>query len=163
MTDRAVLVFTKKNLADFESAGGSRAWKLNRKTMADIGFAVFCRNAKREDTSHAGSHRQGFLVAKVAGVVPAPLNENRFMILFDEVADIEMDELWMKDRNPIRYVNLSEIGINPDHLEFRPFEGNSQSDTKKSLPDGITISEAKRGLAISFGVDESSIEIVIRG
>jgi hypothetical protein len=67
---------------------------------------------------------------------------------------------------------LQELGIDPATLHFEPMplitEIQHSNENKVILEEehkskGLTIPEAKKGLALTFGVNPDAIEIVIRG
>jgi hypothetical protein len=59
------------------------------------------------------------------------------------------------------------LGINPDQLEFEPVPAVTTfprpSAAAPSIPMKLTIAQAKRALAATFGVTPDAIEITIRG
>src|ERR1700691_5381324 len=71
--------------------------------------------------------------------------------------------------NPVSYRSLDHLGIDPSTFEWRPMperrETASVAPSPSPRPDvsGLTMAEAKQGLAITFGVQPEAIEIVIRG
>ena len=77
------------------------------------------------------------------------------------------------------FVLLLEPGIDPERLDFQPMpaagatsEGantsgtvpvNTVGTTPAEVPTRMTIAEAKRALAATFGVSPDAIEITVRG
>src|SRR3954447_18968388 len=105
---------------------------------------------------------------KIEDVVPAA-RKGRFLILFSEYAVIDVPDAWDGGRNPVSYRSLKRLGLDPSKLSWKPMP-----ERRKPAPDvnpagakseaaGLTMAEAKKGLAISFGVKPDAIEIVIRG
>ena len=69
------------------------------------------------------------------------------------------------NRNPVSYVELDDLGIDPDKFEFI-----TASDVKPEAPQEadtddrpLTMAQAKQGLALTFGVPPEAVEITIRG
>jgi hypothetical protein len=63
---------------------------------------------------------------------------------------------------------LEELGIDLKVLEFKSMPARTKELPPPPPPDrpktgGLTIAEAKAGLAIQFGVPAESIDIIIRG
>ena len=91
---------------------------------------------------------------------------DRYLIQFSEYAIVNVADVWKGDRNPVRYVeSLSELGIDPSTLNWLPMPAEKEAP-KADSPDGatpLTIPEAKKGLALTFGVPPEAIEITIRG
>jgi hypothetical protein len=78
------------------------------------------------------------------------------------------------DRNPVKYVSLEDFGIDPAKLTWEKMPepgilpqltGDLGNDTPAvtSAGRGLSMAEAKQGLALTFNVPPSSIEITIRG
>ena len=86
------------------------------------------------------------------------------MIAISEFARINYPDLWDHGRNPVRYASLEELGISLDGLEFQPMQtrGEPLAATER-CPTMLTIAEAKKALAATFGVKPEDIEITIRG
>ena len=71
----------------------------------------------------------------------------------------------------MKYVpSLDEYGVNPAELDWRPMppppstNGGARPSERAPGDDGpLTIAEAKRRLALTFGVLPDAIEITIRG
>ena len=91
------------------------------------------------------------------------------MIEISEFARISMPSIW-HGRNPVRYTHIQEVVFaDIRRLEFEPMP---QRDAAKpveqcaepaSSPHALTIAEAKKALALTFGVKPEAVEITIRG
>ena len=111
------------------------------------------------------------LIGKVSDVVHAAGHEDRYTIQFDEFARVSIPNVWKGDRNPVRYATLQELGIDPatlkwEHVPEHAPEINGEfapalKNTSSTSP--LTMAEAKKGLALTFGVAPEAIEITIRG
>ena len=136
-------------------------------------FAICTRNANADWVEGPEAHHSAFLVGKIRDVVPclptaenkeAP--ENRYLIQFSKFARVNIPEIWKGDRNPVKYATLEDLGIDPSTLKWETMP--EQSEKKNTLPKtpsglGLTLAEAKKGLALTFGVPPDAIEITIRG
>ena len=165
-----VMVLTAKSAEELRQIGGSGDWRLNPKIVAVTDFVVCCRNVFHEGSRHTTNHGEGFLIAKIKGLKPSVESPGRLVIQFKEVAEIAMDKLWTGDRNPVRYTTLADLEIDLRSLDFQPLSEVREPVVAKNLkaidekePSGLTIAEAKKGLATTFSVDENAVEITIRG
>jgi hypothetical protein len=174
MTPRSesLVVFTGKSVESILGDGGTNWWRVDRNRARNCEFVLCTRNTKAEWSEGSEDHHSGFLVGRVSGVIPetsAP-GEDRFQIQFSEYARVNIPDAWKGDRNPVKYVpSLEEYGVNSAELDWQPTPPASAnrgllSDERPPGGDSpLTISEAKRRLALTFGVLPDAIEITIRG
>ena len=90
-----------------------------------------------------------------------------------EVARVDVPDVWKQWRNPVRYTTLEELGIDPATLNFEPMPTATPATSTTSTPATstagqtapamLTIAEAKKALAATFGVKPDAVEITIRG
>ena len=93
------------------------------------------------------------MVGKVKDVVPSTENEGRWLIQISEYALVDWPNEW-QGRIPVAYWKDDDYeGVDFKTLDYNPLE---------KLPRGLTIPEAKAGLARGLNVPESAIEIVVR-
>lgn len=174
MTSRSesLVVFTGKSMETILSDGGTNWWHVDRNRARNCEFVLCTRNTKAEWSEGPEDHHSGFLFGRVSGVIPKTneSGEDRFQIQFSEYARVTIPGAWKGDRNPVRYVtSLQEYGVNPAELEWRSMpspSANGGARPNERLPDDdghLTITEAKRRLALTFGVLPDAIEIIIRG
>jgi hypothetical protein len=156
-----VVVFTRKGMDTIFAQGGSGDWVANVERLDRCSYLVATANAHSRLTEHPESmHAHAFLVGKIAGVKDAPENPGRSIIQLSEYAEIDIPDAWGGQRNPVRYLDLSEIGIDPAQVPWKPFPTELE-ETHDPIP-ALTIEEAKRGLSKKLGVTPESIEITIR-
>ncbi|MGY5210041.1 hypothetical protein [Nocardia gipuzkoensis] len=165
-TEDTVVVFTGKSPEQILSEGGSQAWKLDPLRAKKCTWLVCTQNAHNYEAKGNEPHGSAFLVGRISRISPAPEEDGRWMIEFSEYARISQPNVWTGDRNPVRYTNLGTLGINLEGVDFQEMERDPAA-TKPAAPAaasaGLTIAQAKAGLAETYGVDVDSIEIVIRG
>jgi len=105
----------------------------------------------------------------VKDVVPSPDRKgDYFLIQFSEYALVNVPNCWKGDRNPVKYSTLEELGIDPSTLKWQPMPKAGMSPTPEAPAPRIanmplTIADAKKGLAQTYGVAPEAIEITIRG
>jgi hypothetical protein len=163
-----IVVFTAQSVDRILNKGGTSAWKLSRNHARQCAYALCTRNAKADWVEGLEDHRAGFLLGKVKDVVPAPgAKDGRLLVQFSEFALINLPGAWNGDRNPVSYSTLSELGIDPSTLKWQPMpESKEVEKTHESLQRAantpLTLTDAKKGLALTFGVSPEAIEITIR-
>jgi hypothetical protein len=164
-----LVVFSGKSLDHVLQDGGSQSWKLDRNNAKHCTYLVCCRSGVNwvEGPEPRGS---AFLVGRISDVVPStePDCPNRWLVKISEFARVDIPDVWQGWRNPVRYTDLGSLGINPNTLIFEPMPEVVPRDVppvavKQTNAAPLTINEAKRGLALNFGVPPEAIEITIRG
>ncbi|WP_447742942.1 hypothetical protein [Variovorax boronicumulans] len=162
---KAICVFTARGRERIFSEGGSKAWVLDSARAARIAYVVCVQNRGFSDDwgeVTAPAHA-AFLVGKLDKVVEVPnesSNKSRYLLTFSEYAEIEVPDAWPGFRNPVWYTTLEEMNIDVSSLRFKPMP-KPGSDKEAEAP--LTIAEAKRRLALHFGVEPDDIEITVRG
>ncbi len=167
----AIGFFTSKSANRILAAGGIGSYVLSPANARRCKYAVLCRNARSKDSPrNSEPHRSAFMIGRITDVVPANWRKpgsdrNRWDVLFDEYALLDVPKVWEK-RSPVRYRNLEDFGIDPTTLDWKPMPErvavSGPSDVEDGVEDGMTIEDAKRGLAASFKVPPEAIEITIR-
>ncbi len=166
-TSNVIVVFTAKSTQRLLDEGGTSSWRLDRNNARQCEFAVCTRNAHADWVEDDEAHHSAFLVGRVKEVVVCPAKADRFLILFSEYATVDVPEVWTGDRNPVRYAeSLEALKINPATLEWQkmPVKPKTKPEPRsKSAGGPMTIAEAKKALALTFGVAPEAVEITIRG
>ncbi|MGK8506361.1 hypothetical protein [Nocardia asiatica] len=166
-TEDTVVVFTGKSPEQILSEGGSQAWKLDPLRAKKCTWLVCTQNAHNYEDFADGNepHGSAFLVGRISRISPAPKMDGRWMIEVREYARISQPNVWTGDRNPVRYTNLGALGINLEGADFQEMESDTAATRPTALAAsaGLTIAQAKAGLAETYGVAVDSIEIIIRG
>lgn len=169
-----IIVFTARSPSRIIKEGGSQAWVLNP-TRAKLCKWVICsqnlHNPDHDFSDATEPHGSAFLIGKVSAIVQSQErgSEDRWLIEMSEFARIEEPGVWKRWRNPVRYVSLAEVGIDVAHLKFESMPKATQAaPTHESKatpwpPATLTIAEAKKALAATFGVKPEAVEISIRG
>lgn len=162
----AIAVFTGKSLDHILQDGGSQSWVLDRNNARQCAYLVCCRSGVEWVEGHE-PRGSAFLVGRIDDVVASTENPARWLVRIRDYATVAVPDVWRGWRNPVRYTDLAELGIDLEGLRFQPMPvpGNvpRSAAPTRSAAQGLTIAEAKRGLAKSFGVSEDAIEITIRG
>jgi hypothetical protein len=175
---KCVVVFTNRGLGCLLEDGGSQAWKLNPDRVRKLTYVVCVQNRNDGDWGRP-THEQGegFLIGKISGVETNSegRESNRYIIKFDEYAEINVTKLWEKLgglRNPVHYLNDLEKYVDVDGLEWKRIHSSTGVPPGAASPavpnaaresHGLDIAEAKKALATFYRVPVTAIEIVIRG
>ncbi|WP_168702527.1 hypothetical protein [Gordonia paraffinivorans] len=165
-TENTITVFTAQGPTSILNEGGSGSWKLDPARARKCTYLVCTQNAYNAEpyADATNPHGSAFLVGKISRITPV---DDRWRIEFSEYALIDYPEVWGGHRNPVRYTNLDDLGIQLDGVEWKqaaPTEAVVSASTPEvAAPRALTIQEAKAGLAQTYGVDAGAIEIVIRG
>lgn len=163
-----MMVFTRESTEKMLQQGGSASWRLNEKRAQRYSYLICVRNnpGNRDGIEPNG---QAFLVAKIKDIAwsPDPQYPGRYIITFDQYAETQIDNVWQGWRNPVFYdVEPNDLGLDISELDFSKnmvkTDKNNFSQPYRETTSGLTINEARQGLAKTFSVDIDAIEITIR-
>jgi len=166
-----IVVFTARSPDRIVREGGSQAWVLNPARAKQCKWLVCTQNRHHPDHEFSDAteaHGSAFLLGKIAAVIQARGEVGRWMIAIDEYVRIDRPGVWDRGRNPVRYTSLRELGINSDGLEFHKLSSRGDGNAlirplAEAAPPGLTIAQARTGLAATFGVSPEAVEITIHG
>lgn len=165
----AVCVLTGRGVETMLDEGGSQAWVIDANRVRECEYVVCVQNHHQDYFPKAqisAPHHTAFLVGKLVGTAsPDSGNDekgNRKKLVFSEYAEIDLPNKWPGYRNPVFYGTLEEMGIDVATLKFQPMPVQERTQSA-DWTQPLTIAQAKAGLALSFGVATSDIEIVVRG
>lgn len=142
---------------------------MDRNHARQCAFAVCTRNANADKVEGREAHHSAFLVGKIKDVVPSPTSPGRYLIQFSEFSRVNIPDAWKGDRNPVKYAKLKELGIDPSKLKWERMPEPTEMSSPKTEVNALaadtplTMTQAKKGLALTFGVPPEAIEITIRG
>jgi hypothetical protein len=164
----AIAVFTANSRDEILEVGGSASWVVAEKQARRRQFLVCIRNARAVDFHDHEPHGTAFLVGRISGLKPYGQDKKgmqRWIIEINEYALIDYPEAWGEWRNPVKYTTLEELGIDLKKLTFKAMPKPTKTPPPPPDPPkkGLTIAEAKAGLALQFGVPQDAIEILIKG
>lgn len=171
-----IVVFTARSPERVVREGGSQSWVLNAVRAKNCQWLVCTQNRHNPDHEFSDAtepHGAGFLVGKVSAIRPSqePGDADRWQVAISKFARIDKPDLWDHGRNPVRYTSLAALGIDPTTLNWQPMpqaivvQPAAGVMTASGTPPAgtLTIADAKKALAATFGVDPDAIEITIRG
>lgn len=159
----ATVVLTARGRTEILETGGSQAWRLDAGKASKRSYVVCVQNRKPSWGTAEAEHHHAFLVGRVSSVTKTDGGKGeRWIINIDSYANIDIAEQWHGNRNPVSYRTLESMGINVDELDFQPMPNVEEVKSDlRSEPRPLTLDEAKKGLALKFGVNESDIKITI--
>lgn len=192
--DESVMVFTCKDKETLLKFNGSQSWVLNAKRVAKCKYLICTRNSKHPLSERVSGHAEGFLVGRVSNVSKslAPNYADRWIIEFDEYAEICVPNMWEGWQNPVRYRKTDDLSIDFEKLDFQKvperdheyisehmaneIRSSNDLDTDVINPgssatnlinqaenSGLTISEAKSALSLKYDLPVENIEIILKG
>lgn len=184
MAQRNVVeVFTNKSSDFMLDYGGSASWVMSLSSASALVYCVCCRNDARPREDDRGDRperrNEAFLVGKVSGIefVERQNDRDRYLIRFSEYAEVSVPNF--RDgttRNPVVYSDVEHCrvrGLDLDALDFKPMSSPTKrysrhgSHAMESTPDaqrpGLSMAEAKKGLALYFNVPVEAVQITISG
>ena len=192
MNSECILLWTgewMESLIGFKGTQGDRdGWKLDAKRAGKCEYVICVaeRNVRQMDDFH---HGQGIFIGKNLTVKKAILgHESKYMIEVEEYVEISdlpgSYELWGPSRNPVAYKNIEEMEellqvdfaamafkTAPDRrmdyvkevMNMRLDFYANEPDEEEEKEEGLSFSEAKKGLSLKYGVPVEDIEIIMRG
>jgi hypothetical protein len=167
-----LIVLTAARRDEILARRGSGDWVLNPDKASRCRYLVCCRKSRWDNRAEGIPARAAFLVGTIkaltqATTLPNARHQHRYHIEISDHAAIDIPNLWKPAwRNPVAYGSLAALGIRSPELAFAPIEGALAAGllAVPNAPAGrMTIAEAKKALAESFGVRPEDIEINIRG
>jgi hypothetical protein len=165
-----IVVFTAKSPDRIIRDGGSQAWVLNAARARSCKWLLCTQNRRNRDANESDAtepHGAAFLIGEISAIRPAieagRSRPQRWMIEISRFARIQVPGAWDHGRNPVRYESLADMKIETDTLDFEPMPSRDWGAPAPFRQTGLSIAEAKQGLAWTFGVKEDAIEITIRG
>ena len=148
---QSVIVFTFKDLETILKFNGSSSWKLNRKRAINCKYIIVTKNSLHKLSKNSTNHGMAFMVGKISNIIKAfeKRDDARWLIEFDEYAEISIPKFWTGNRNPVIYKNSNELDIDFEELDFKPapsrdmefIEKHEEETNKFFLKDEKAISE----------------------
>jgi hypothetical protein len=161
-TEDTIIVLTSKALQTMVLEGGCGHWRANETSIRRCKYIVATRNKRSTWVEGPEPHGTAFLIGEVSGAIPI---QDRYIVQMSRYAEINIADIWQSGgSNPVRYVNMYDLGIELSKVEWKKWpEQVEVTSTAASKTRPLTLLEAKKGLALTFGVEEDAIEITIRG
>ena len=126
MTQKPLVVFTYRPKHTILDERGSQAWALSPANARRCTHLVCTRNryfpdaSPEEQSAAQEEHGAAFLVGKITTVEPSPERPDRYIVRFDEYADLDPQPIvWPGARNPVWYPeDMEQLGIHVDMLTW---------------------------------------------
>lgn len=160
-----ITVFTRKSIDHIFDLGGTASWVLDRAKARRCKYVVCARNRFDANSEGHEEHASAFLVGKISDI--CAYGDGRNLIRFDEYADVDVPNVWKGWRNPVKYGDSGELEIDFESLDWHLMPAREpirvEAPPLSEASAGLTIAQAKIGLAKSYGVPADAVEITIRG
>ncbi|MCV4286484.1 hypothetical protein OH708_01055 [Pseudomonas capsici] len=189
--EKCVTVYTCRGRDRILREGGSQAWRIDMPKASKRKYLVCVQNRNQTWGQATAEHQSAFLIAKISSVTKSTEEDagDRSIIKISEFADIAVPNSWDGNRNPVAYTKLSDYGIhtrddledlawtrlgstfNVGEVDPQKMPGDDYVVATIDVPSSpatdelsaLSIDDAKRGLALKFGVGVQQIDITIRG
>ena len=122
----SILVFTHRSIEFLTKLNASTSWQLNQNRAMHCEYVICVRNTNSALAENDFPHGSAFLVGKISNVVQSlnlPRDEHRYMIEFEEYAEVSVPNVWQGWRSPVIYKDNNEIesiyNINFDTLSWK--------------------------------------------
>ena len=117
----SIFVFTYKSTDTLLKFGGSQSWKLDPKRVMKCKYIICVNNSQHVLSENLTNHGHAFLIGKISNVQKCygTVSSDRWIIQFDEYAEISLPNFWKGWRNPVIYSPTSDIGIDLDNINFK--------------------------------------------
>lgn len=161
-----VKVLTSKSVRLMFEESGTGIWAANAERVTRCKYVIMVRNHSLDRSSDEDwvsrddiPHGTAFLIGRGLSTIPHE-KPGRITIAFREYAEVNLPNSWDGRKNPVAYLNESDLELDLSSLEWKPFPRELAVPELHVRP--LTISEAKQGLAKSLGISVDNIEIIIR-
>lgn len=171
---QAIKVLTSVSASQIIRNGATGNWSAAAHKVADYPFVVCVRHGNHPASPKDVPHKTAFLIGRILKAVETDELDGkgnpRLLIMFDEYAEIKVPDVWGDSQNPVGYFDLEKAGINVTDLEFIPVADEDRIAVvgidkfeKGGEIVGISFEDARKGIALRYGVDPRAVEITIRG
>src|SRR5580692_6440075 len=98
---KAIVVLTQNSLTTLLEEGGSQAWKLDPYRAGRAQYVVCAHNHVESAAANNLAQGQAFVIGRISTITPAqpPHASDRYLIEFDEYAELDIPEFWDGSRN----------------------------------------------------------------
>lgn len=166
---RVVKVLTRQSRDDIVAKGYTGDWRADGEKLAHCKYVICVRNRRLPGELADVEHGHAFLIGKIYAVIDAA--DSRWKIMISEYTYCDEPDMWASGaQNPVRYLTIAEaekqLKRGFDEFQFAAVPEPLQIEAKSSTENvkdakPLTIPEAKAGLALTLGIREDQIEIVI--
>jgi len=164
-----VVVFTAKDINKTFEQGGAGNWKLNASRAKKCDYVILTANSHHRSSMHPKeNHGHAFLIGKISGLTQETYDDlgnkedDRWIIQMSEYAVVDIPDVWGGYQNPVKYVGISDYGIDLESLNWEPFPIEQIVKQENIGVPELTIAEAKLGISKKLGISPECIEIIVR-
>lgn len=161
-TTDAVMLFTAESADQIITTGGTQWWKAKLESLKKRPYVVATHSGHADWGKSKGT---AFLVGRISDIKESPENGWRKMLFIDKYALIDIAGAWPTgNRNPIAYVKLSKLGIDPDSLRWQDLKAPEtpvvQGPVATPKPSAV-VDQARLAIARAFSIDPSKVRISV--
>ena len=138
----SLIVFTHRSKELLLDLNGSLAWKIDPERARKCKYIVCARNTNHGLADLDVPHSSAFLIGKVSGISPAlnlPRDNDRWMVKFDEYAELNIPNAWDGQRWPVKYYEtetlLNKFDIDSESLDWNKVPDQDLSYIYKYFED----------------------------
>tara|TARA_Y100000816_G_C26029278_1_gene538744 strand:- start:138 stop:770 length:633 start_codon:yes stop_codon:yes gene_type:complete len=124
--EESIVVFTHRSKKLLLDLNGSLAWKIDPERVRKCKYIVCARNTNHGLADLDVPHSSAFLIGKVSGITPAlnlPRDNDRWMVKFNEYAELNISNVWDGQRWPVKYYEtdslLNKLDIDSESLDWK--------------------------------------------
>jgi hypothetical protein len=166
MDHDAVFVLTSKSLHTMIEEGGSGDWRAKEESIRRRRWIVGVRNRHSDWSQGEEDHGAAFIIGRIVGVKASASEPHRLVIQFDKYAHVNVPNAWSGSRNPVVYRNLSDLGIDPETLDWEDFPladygPNDEIGPRINPKASVVFDQAKAMIAAALSIDASTVRITI--
>jgi hypothetical protein len=150
----SLIVFTHRSKELLLDLNGSLAWKIDPERVRKCKYIVCARNTNHGLAELDVPHSSAFLIGKVSGISPAlnlPRDNDRWMVKFDEYAELNIPNAWDGQRWPVKYYEtetlLNKFDIDSESLDWNKVPDQDLSYIYKYFEDENEYLDRKEGKA----------------
>jgi hypothetical protein len=154
-SEKAMVVLNSRTIDQMHQDGGCGFWVAKATSVLGCQYVVSTYNS-RQKTIDGLSHGSAYMIGEIAGVTAI---KGRCLVRLSRLAEINVANVWTPGgSNPVHYEMLDSLDIDINDLDWKAWPGTETAAKKR----GLTIQDAKLGLAETFGVKPEQVEISIR-
>ena len=167
-TPDAIMILSRDEPQHVIAANGSGSWKINIAKRAEAVRWLILANK-------VDGKRRLTLLGKVVGfeLDKGGDNPGRYAVKIDAFCDLSGHGKSFdgKSSNPVQFVDAEQVlEFNPESCELLPVPKQSLRQSyerpgamaSRTPPKPLSITEAKAGLAATFGIEPEQVEIIIK-
>jgi hypothetical protein len=163
-----VAVFTCRSPERIVREGGSQGWILSPMRVKRFKWLICVQNQHNKDLDFSDAteaHGTAFLLGKISGVRRSEegSDQRRYLVEINEYARIAVPSFWDGNHNPVRYLSMADLGVDPSGLEWHSMPAQVPTvSTEEEASPGDVVAQARTRIAAAYGVKPSAVQISVQ-